>query len=169
MFWAWLIATVMFVVGLIACGNLGRKYLSGYEPTDKPVSLPTWAKLLVLATPVYFCAMYWTEAIYHPGIQRREYLRRPFQPLLDSKFSAVAQSYKFSQVADLPDDKQRSDVLLFEDGKPLGPAHSQVYHVAVLGMGRYAHFKAKSVAIAFSSSDNTDPMTNGRIYWAERP
>lgn len=166
MFWAWLIVTVLFLAGLIACANLGRKYLSGAEPTT--YRLPRWAKFLALAAPVYFGAMHWADVTYDPSIQNREYLRRPFLPLLDSKFSAVAHSYKFSDVADLPG-QHRSDVLLYEDGKLLGPPHSEVYHVAVLGMGRYAHWRANHVAIAFSSSDGTDPKTNGRVYWAERP
>ena len=168
MFLAWLIATVVLIVGLIACANLGRKYLSGAEPTAKRTWLPTWARFLILATPVYLGGMHWAGVNYDPGLQKREYLRRPFLPLLDSKFAAVAPSYKFAEVADLPG-QHRSDVLLYEDGKLLGPPRSEVYHVAVLGMGRYSHFKASSVAIAFSSSDNTDPKTNGRVYWAERP
>jgi hypothetical protein len=58
--------------------------------------------------------------------------------------------------------EQHSPVMLYEDGKPLGPAHSLTTDITRSGGGRYAHWKG--VGIIFSSSDNTDPTKNGRHY-----
>ena len=59
--------------------------------------------------------------------------------------------------------EQHSPVVLYEDGKQLGPAHSLVADIAREGGGRYTHLKG--VGMVFSSSDNTDPTKNGRHYW----
>ena len=53
------------------------------------------------------------------------------------------------------------DVL--EDGKKLGPSHSMRVDIAATGAGRYSHW-GKPDLIFFSTSDNTDPRTNGRKY-----
>ena len=63
-----------------------------------------------------------------------------------------------------PDDKTpgRSKVILLEDGKPLGPAHTAHVETMAKGMGRWSHWGARG--IQFSTSDNSDPRTNGRQY-----
>lgn len=55
----------------------------------------------------------------------------------------------------------KSDLKLFEDGRPLGPAHSLHADIRAKGDGRYSHWQN---AIIFSSSDGSDPRTNGRSY-----
>lgn len=55
-----------------------------------------------------------------------------------------------------------SDLVLLEDGKPLGPAHSAHADIRKQGKGRYSHWGARS--LWFSTSDNSDPRTNGREY-----
>jgi hypothetical protein len=55
---------------------------------------------------------------------------------------------------------------LLEDGRVLGPAVSAPREVRRLGGGRYGFFHG---ALYFSSSDGTDPRTNGRAYRLERP
>lgn len=65
-----------------------------------------------------------------------------------------------------PTDPDVRKLRLLEDGKELGPAdaiHDDIRHV---GQGRYSHWKATdgSVSIYFSTSDNSDPNTNGRTY-----
>lgn len=55
-----------------------------------------------------------------------------------------------------------SQLLLFEDGKPLGPAHSLHQAIRDEGGGRYSHWTRET--LYFSTSDNTDPRTNGRTY-----
>ena len=52
---------------------------------------------------------------------------------------------------------------LFENGRELGPAHSNHQEIAQLGQGRFSHWRNK---IWMSSSDNSDPAENGRAYVA---
>lgn len=59
--------------------------------------------------------------------------------------------------------EQHSPLVLYEDGKPLGPAHSLHADIEHMGHGRYSHWKG--ARIIFSTSDNSDPTRNGRRYW----
>ncbi len=56
----------------------------------------------------------------------------------------------------------RSALVLFEDGKPLGPSRAAHAQIREIGGGRYSHWTRE--ALYFSTSDNTDPRTNGREY-----
>ncbi len=55
-----------------------------------------------------------------------------------------------------------SKLLLFEDGRPLGPPHSIHRDIREQGEGRYSHWTREDLYM--SASDNTDPRTNGRTY-----
>ncbi len=55
-----------------------------------------------------------------------------------------------------------SGLLLFENGRPLGPAHALHEDIRRKGGGRYSHWTRGT--LYFSTSDNTDPRTNGRVY-----
>lgn len=57
-----------------------------------------------------------------------------------------------------------SRLVLFENGKPLGPAHSPHDDIRKEGSGRYSHW---GTTLWFSSSDGTDPRSNGRAYVAQ--
>ena len=72
----------------------------------------------------------------------------------------------FKDSTDGADGKRRSPVLLYEDGRLLGPAHSSMAEIAGSGRGRYLH---STLGFVFSASDNTDPNLNGRHYWAVMP
>lgn len=50
---------------------------------------------------------------------------------------------------------------LFEDGKLLGPPHSSHETIRMIGKGAYSHW---GNALYFSTSDGSDPNTNGRRY-----
>lgn len=54
-----------------------------------------------------------------------------------------------------------STLELLEDGRPLGPAHTGHADVRRLGGGRFSHWYE---AVLFSTSDDSDPRTNGRRY-----
>ena len=56
---------------------------------------------------------------------------------------------------------QESNLLLFENGTQLGPAHATHSDIRSKGAGAYSHWGG---TLYFSSSDNTDPRTNGRTY-----
>jgi hypothetical protein len=69
-------------------------------------------------------------------------------------------------VASLPrhlpcDEYSASTLRLREDGHPLGPGHCSHDEVRRLGGGRYSHWGS---LLYFSSSDNSDPSSNGRSY-----
>lgn len=56
----------------------------------------------------------------------------------------------------------KSNLVLLEDGKPLGPAHCLHRDIRELGKGRFSHWTRQS--LYFSTRDNTSPLTNGRRY-----
>lgn len=55
----------------------------------------------------------------------------------------------------------RSRLVLFEDGRPLGPPHSQHQFIVAKGGGGFSHWNG---TLLFSTSDNSDPTSNGRRY-----
>jgi hypothetical protein len=60
----------------------------------------------------------------------------------------------------------KSRLLLYEEDRLLGPAHSEHEEIRSKGNGRYSHWET---ALYFSTSDGSDPNTNGRRYtviWA---
>ncbi len=59
-----------------------------------------------------------------------------------------------------------TELKLFEDGRPLGPNRVLHTRIAELGKGRYSYWNRY---LYFSSSDNSDPRTNGRVYSATYP
>jgi hypothetical protein len=56
---------------------------------------------------------------------------------------------------------------LWEGNRKLGPGNSTVNEIASLGNGRF--LLERGPVVTWSSSDNTDPMTNGRTYWVVNP
>jgi glucan phosphoethanolaminetransferase (alkaline phosphatase superfamily) len=84
----------------------------------------------------------------------------------DSGFAYVAQVQGFDRVgyrwlSDTQDKPDQSNLLILENGKRLGPAHSLHDRVRKMGAGSFSHWNG---AVVFSASDNTDPQTNGRSY-----
>lgn len=60
-----------------------------------------------------------------------------------------------------------SRLRLYEDGFELGPAHTTHSEIRTEGHGRYSHWQG---ALRFSTSDNSDPRYNGRVYtWSIEP
>lgn len=57
---------------------------------------------------------------------------------------------------------------LYEDGRPLGPANSGIPEIEAKGAGRFALVRNYpnylGPVLLLSTSDNTDPNTNGRRY-----
>lgn len=67
----------------------------------------------------------------------------------------------FSLEPDASGSATASNLRLTENGVPLGPPHSPHDEIRALGEGRYSHW---GDAVWFSTSDNSDPRTNGRAY-----
>ncbi len=61
--------------------------------------------------------------------------------------------------SDGEDNPRASTLVVKEDGKRLGPAHSLHADIAAAGGGRFSHWDS---SVVFSTSDNSDPRENGR-------
>ncbi len=68
---------------------------------------------------------------------------------------------ELAALADTPEFNQRSTLILMEDGVELGPPHSLHEIIRQHGGGSYSHWGR---LLMFSTSDNSDPNTNGRTY-----
>ena len=60
----------------------------------------------------------------------------------------------------------KSKLILYEDKKHLGPPHSLHSDLREKGMGRYSHWDSN---IFFTTSDNSNPNSNNRIYSIHYP
>jgi len=100
------------------------------------------------------------------SVERTSTLPAPFEEVLDPKHmsSEIGFAYQVSIDHGAPSDVAggRSELVLLENGKPLGPAHSAHADIRKEGLGRYSHWGART--LWFSTSDNSDPRTNGREY-----
>jgi hypothetical protein len=128
----------------------------------------------LVAIVLYFVLAAWSKATfvdYTPTGKTVVRIFRPFEKLGDSTYAVIAHEWttpgSLEDIADSDDNDQRSPVLIYENGRQLGPAHSKHADIANLGMGRYSHWRGQGFVI--SSSDNSDPNTNGRFYWAVVP
>ena len=59
-----------------------------------------------------------------------------------------------------------SKMVIYENGNPLGPPHSQHIDIREKGMGKYSNWGS---SIYFSTSDNSNPNTNNRKYTIQYP
>ena len=126
-----------------------------------------WAAIAVLA--IYFPAALWLKHTYVPLEEPNGTVFRlvSFQKLSRDRFGYRSTDPRLHNLADTPDEPQRSPVIIFENGKPLGPAHSSQEDIEEIGLGRFSH--SKRAGFFLSASDNSDPNTNGRNYWVVLP
>jgi hypothetical protein len=113
-----------------------------------------------LRTPVALAAPAPADRPEDPGpmVQDRRVLSRPFLDMagFGRRFRGVHMPP--------PDDEGAPDasrLVLLEDGVPLGPPHALHQAISAQGLGRYSHWRG---SVYFSSSDGSDPETNGRLY-----
>jgi hypothetical protein len=133
----------------------------------------------IAAVCTYCVAAHWLQVTFAPdlnfafgpdvpGVKIR--LMPPFAQLEGSKFAVAKERYElFDELADSEDNDGRSTIELYENDTRLGPAHSDHSDIASLGRGRFSHWRKNGTTVYWSSSDNTDPATNGRAYWMVRP
>ncbi|NMN73802.1 hypothetical protein [Rhizobium sp. 57MFTsu3.2] len=75
--------------------------------------------------------------------------------------SSLATHFPFRIASDANGSGMGSSIELRESGLQLGPPHAQHDHIRNVGKGAYSHWGGE---LYFSSSDGTDPRTNGRTY-----
>ncbi len=68
---------------------------------------------------------------------------------------------ELAKYSDNPYSLYRSSLQLFENGEKIGPAHSTYNSVRDIGKGRFFHWDN---VVFFSTSDNSSPLTNGKLY-----
>ncbi len=95
-------------------------------------------------------------AAKHPTLE----LAPPFEPFQGHAFTVAMPPEWPSDSADRSD----SQMVLLEDGLTLGPAHALHSVIRESGAGAWSHWNG---TLIFSSSDESDPNTNGRRYVVE--
>jgi hypothetical protein len=73
---------------------------------------------------------------------------------------------ELAKLSDSSDCPSRSSLIVLENGLPLGPQHNGHDTIRSIGRGSLSHWGG---ALYFSTSDNSDPRTNGRAYTAFVP
>ncbi len=139
--------------------------------------IKTLIGIILGMTAIYFPTANWLDLSYakrkalFPNVPGEKFLlQRPFLGFSNSQFAAVGRDYRFGKFADTAESEDRSDIELYEEDKRLGPGHTTPHaDIGALGLGRFSHWRYNYSAIIFSSSDNTDPRTNGRNYWVVKP
>ena len=126
-----------FYVGSVVAGALGFPLVVALAWTDPPSSRP----------------------VYDPS---RIWLAGPFQKASVEGNAFIAIVPQFDSLADAENHPSRSPLVLYENEKPMGPAHSVHSAIALKGAGRYSHWQG--VGVIFSASDNTDPNWNWKRY-----
>jgi hypothetical protein len=107
-----------------------------------------------------------TRSSFSPPVENARLLIG-FQKPFPERFLYVLRADQFREFEDADEDDQTSPVILYEDDKPLGPSQSDRAEIEKFGQGRYAHLKG--TGFLMSTSDNSDPRTNGRRYYAVVP
>ncbi len=86
-------------------------------------------------------------------------LAKPFQK--EQGWAWMASLENFVSCADRPDANYRSRLVMLEDSKPLWLRHATHDDIRNCGKGLYSHWHKY---LLFSTSDNSDPNSNGRTY-----
>jgi hypothetical protein len=93
-------------------------------------------------------------------------LKGPFQKFA-AGYAYVIAAPSLNSLSDNLSDPTRSSITMCEDSRLLGPAHSVHVDIDAKGRGRFSHWNGSG--FVFSATDNSDPNTNGRSYWAVLP
>ncbi|WP_426418025.1 hypothetical protein [Bradyrhizobium genosp. A] len=122
------------------------------------LTLSQATKVVLVVLAVYFPIALYLHYSYVPQPDPPKFanLAGPFRRLDLTAYQAFVP--KLDGLGDFESLPTRSTVSLFEDGRPLGPAHSP----EKIANGSYSH--RRGTGIVFSASDNSDPNTNGRTY-----
>jgi hypothetical protein len=143
---------------------------------------PRHRTMMVLAISAAIYAAYLPLALWlgHTYVPIEMPQGKKVEPLVGIKhiegFAYQALTYSLLPYADNNPDNQRSPIILYENMTPIGLAHSAHADIQEIGRGRYSHWNDNPKSgwrtirgMLFSASDNTDPRTNDRRYWAVLP
>lgn len=122
------------------------------------------ALIALVTTPGYLWAVSYIRSHYTPFDQEvlYPYLLTQYGTT-NAYMTELTRAYRVGD-PDTSEQPRRSELLLYENGELLGPAHSPHSEIASLGEGRYSHWFSGRAIIMFSASDNSNPKTNGRVY-----
>lgn len=143
---------------------------------------PTHRTMMVLAISAAIYAAYlplalWLGHTYVPIEKPQGQMVQPIGKITHIEgFAYQAPAPFLITYADTDPGNQRSPIILYENLTPLGPPHSVHSDIQEIGRGRYSHWNGNPNSgwrtirgVLFSASDNSDPRTNGRHYWAGLP
>jgi hypothetical protein len=117
------------------------------------------ASIALLLGNLGFCALIWFAPKVSYAIPASQ-----IQPEIGIAYSADLGSGEirlYRPSTDTAASPSSSRLMLFEDGRALGPMHSLHADIRQKGSGRFSHWNG---ALIFSTTDGTDPRTNGRVY-----
>jgi hypothetical protein len=113
-------------------------------------------------------------AVKKPTNQHQSYLQLPMLSHQDETIKSISLiglrsdsgfcykiGYDLPEIGDSNTSPAVSKLRLFENGVELGPAHSTHRDIRSFGLGQFSHW---GNSLYFSTSDNSDPLTNGRKY-----
>ena len=125
----------------------------------------------VVAVSLYLlavgCWLLVTGSIRAEGIGKLigRVFRRPYAGELQGFRRNEGHCWVASVPPELLSDKEgASRLVIFEDDRQLGPSHSAYEDIRRKGGGRFTHWGPE---VYFSTTDNSDPRTNGRRYHAK--
>lgn len=136
------------------------------------------AGLALIVICAYVTLAYWARSAHVPDPAftvgpdvpgEKIQLYRPFAHSFGGHAFGTERFGLFDELADTNDDRARSPIELFENGKRLGPAHAELDDIIAVGGGLFSHRQKNGTTVYFSTSDNSDPNTNGRAYWLVKP
>jgi hypothetical protein len=119
---------------------------------------------LAIVVTSFFISLWTMNYISPPCPQEAVTLKGNF--IKQGALSFYAAVPPMSSLSDTVEAPKRSPFLVCENNRVLGPAHSSHGEIATKGGGRFSH---AGQGFYFSSSDNSDPNTNGRTYLIVRP
>lgn len=152
--WVWISALLAAALLLIAARQLFRD--SRFYRRMATVLGPKRVRFWVAALFLFSVAIY---LMWPPTLPAEQVLTGPFQRGVGQLWHASIPEY--SSVADSTGAGEVSPLMLYEDDTALGPAHATHAQIRSNGEGRYSHWGDD---LYFSTSDNSDPNTNGRRY-----
>jgi hypothetical protein len=154
---------------IVAVGVAHRKAKRMIEWVKKHWTPPAKIACAAVATAAYFALALSSARSFVDFTPRGKLvvqLMRPFEWHGPAASCLDASVRRYSALADDEENSnnKRSPFVIYENGVRLGPGHSNYSEIFNLGRGRFAHWASQG--FVFSASDNSDPNTNGRYYWA---